>query len=515
VAEPKPAPSAQLRVEAGFAAAVVLAIVSALTLWSTLSANFMVPMADETANAWAGKLAASGHVPYVDFFAFRPPVMVYGLAWFYELVGASLAAVRYLTVAWLVCATLLFYLLVRRRGVGAWPAAGTAVLIPALIVPVWPIPSHYWFAFGFVLAAAVLATNSQLPRISAFAAGIVAALAAGTLQHMGVFAIAIVIALLAARPRRAALLFAAFAGMLLPAIVFGMILYFEGALRAAWEHVVLWPFRNYRRPGGYNDVPWYGLLTSIASALYRVRVLDVLALTFLITIPGFAILHVLLSAPQLKDGAVRMRWLGDALVCALATALFLAARTDFIHVAIWTPAFLYVATRGLVAPTPASGRRVVRGWLLAGTALTVLRWVIFWVSTPPAIDGIARAEDRHRASVDSLLAAIPGAAERRQPVLWLSEHGSRLYFYHAPAPPPIDMVLPPSVNYNPPADYERLAAYARARRVPYILIPNDMLGRFLNDPSPVRDMLLTEYEEWLRFEHNTVYIRHDVKPAGG
>jgi hypothetical protein len=104
-------------------------------------------------------------------------------------------------------------------------------------------------------------------------------------------------------------------------------------------------------------------------------------------------------------------------------------------------------------------------------------------------------------SVPALVEVLPGVREGNLPVLYLARDGSTLYFYWAPVPPPMDWVLPPSARYNSPWEYEVLAAFARERRVRYIVLRREEAAAFREEPSPVATLLAEEY----RFLSDTPY----------
>src|SRR5438046_1964105 len=108
----------------------LIGIVSLTLLLSLFSADFMETSADETTLAWQAKQALA-HVPYRDYFAFKPPLALYSITWAFAVFGTHLSVLRFLTLAALTGSTVLLYLLLIRERVPSWWATAAALMLPA------------------------------------------------------------------------------------------------------------------------------------------------------------------------------------------------------------------------------------------------------------------------------------------------------------------------------------------------------------------------------------------------
>lgn len=509
---------------------LLLALASAGMLVSVFSsrysqagpAGYSPVRSDETVLAWVSKETAAGRVPYRDFFTFIPPLTLYGLASFFKAAGASLGALRLLSVAWLLLVTLLVYaLMVRWRVPPPW-AAGAALSFPALYLPFWPVPSHHWFAAGFgLLALFVISGERTLARHWA-AAGALAGLSGLCLQTEGAVVCGLLFLRWALQERagrgRAAL--AAMGGVAAPLALFALILWLEGALPHAYACLVQWPARYYKQPGGFNDVNFAEFLSghwlsSLPASPGLAGWLPALSLSLAYALPLLALASVAASGAWVSPDARPARpWLFSAGGLVLVGLAYLGGRQDWTHVLFWIPLLVPLALHNVAWDRERWRPAACKAWILLVFAMACVRWPALWIETPPRIGEILGVDELVRSrSVPALLPRLPGVLDHDLPVLYLSMHGSSLYFYWAPLPPPVDWLQPPSMRYNAPEDYERIARFAQEHRIPYILVSENEYRKFAEEPSAVAELLRTRYRPYQKSPWGIVLVRKADGPG--
>ena len=483
----------------------LLTVVSTAVLISAFAAGYANPQADETLLAWMAKRASTGQAPYVDYFCLLPPLAVYGLKFFFGLFGASLGALRLLTIAWLLGSTIeLYVILIRSKVPPLWSAA-LAVQLPALIVPFWPIPSHHWFALGVGLAALCLVTGdtASLPAFRWFCAGLLAGLASLCLQTDGALFAALAllnlpIALDVRASGRAAAFF--FLGLFVPLGTTFFFLLEAGAFPAAWYCLVDWPSHYYRQPGGVDDISplpflWNTLLARVPHPFSLPGFLSLLTFLSALLLPALGLLSFGLSPALTRSAMTRRRLLFKAAAgYFLVLAAYLLGRPDWVHLVLFLPLLMLFP----VQETDWTSERVRPAlWKTVALLLTLwacARWPLHWATTPPLVQRVLRADAQlEQNGPAAVLASLPDVTSNQLPVVYLP-YGSSLYFFWAPAPPPLDWVMPPSSKYNAPRDFEILASFLEERAVPYVLIRESQAEMFLKEPSPLSDVLRRSYQ---------------------
>jgi hypothetical protein len=481
---------------------LLLAGVSLAILFSLFSSGFFPVQADETDVAWVAKQTATGRVPYRDFFTFIPPLVPYGLGAYLKLTGPSLAALRYLSVAWLLLVTLLVYALLLRSRMPAWWAAGTALSFPALFLPYWPVSSHHWFATGFGLMALLAAVRPNPSALHWFTAGLLAGLSGLCLQTEGalVCTLLALLWLLSAPGERRRTALALALGVALPLALFLALLVAAGSLRDAYLCLVEWPAQNYKQPGGFNDVDGVAFLTDLWKQRFPSgggvsRWLPLLLLSAAYALPPLALATASWSPAWTSAARVPDRaWAFSTAGLGLVALAYLAGREDWTHLVFWVPLILVLSGHGLDWASESLQPRLFKGWILLTLVLTAISWATVWAVKPPDPGRIGQADrDFVSKSLPAVLGELPRATEKGLPVLYLSRHGSGLYFYWAPVPPPLDWVEPPSMRYNAPWEYALVARFAVEHEVPYIVTPESNLRPFLDEPSAVATLLRTRY----------------------
>lgn len=495
------------------------AVVCALglaTLTTAFAADFASVQADETMLAWAGKQVVLGRTPYREFFAFLPPLLMWGVGGFYSLAGATLGSLRLLSIGWLAGATVLLYVVVVRQGLSPRWAAAAALLLPALLVPFWPVSSHHWFALGFGLAALVLVSAERPGWGAWFGAGMLAALAGLCVQTSGVvFGVLLAGRLLVAADARSARhLVSLGAGIVLPLAFAVMLLRAQGALGDAFQLVVLWPLNFYKQPEGFNDLRDYSATETVSRITPGSAVVDpLMGVTMLLIALLAALLLRGFRAPAGVAGRAQWRrWAGALAGAVMTVGVCLTGRPDWTHLILAVPPLLYLSLSVVHWSQDAVARRSLQAVIGLALVLLVGRWTLHWTHEPPSLAAVVAVDQAFRnSSVPSVLGELPDGPHAAGPIVYLSHGGSGLYFYHAPEPPPVDWLLPASHHANSPMEFERMAHFMAARRVPYVLIPESYAQAFLADSSALRDILRTRYEPASRTSWGLLLRRSDER----
>ena len=500
--------------------AVLLVLLAVPALLSSLSLGFFPMTSDETTFAWAGARLAKGDVPYRDYFAIIPPGSLALVAGWFDLWGQSLGALRWAQLLIALALSLLLHLNLSARKVPAWLSAGASLCFAWLYFPFWPIPSHHYFAITAALGALLAAPpedggEGALRRGGArwLLAGGLAGFACLTLQTEGTLAVGWLLMQALWKPGRWRNLALFTAGLAVAGVSSAALLAALGAFPAAWDQLVLWPLKHYRQPGGFNDVAFFSSLGEHFQAqsggpgdpfppLRR----GILLLAMIM--PAGSLLTVGFAAYHKRE---RIGWLRVA-QAAWLLALLLAGRAGWVHLALWCPFALLLAVEsaqreGLPEWVPLAWT----SWAGAAFFLCLLAWVPYWFQKPPAISGPSGA-DRWLAEKGppAVVALLPGAVSR-PPILSLP-YGSSLYFQYAPDPPPLDWVMPPSSKFNPQDDYEMLANWCTQKKVPFVLIHPNFVQPFLEDPSPLKDVLNRDYHVQAETQSGLLMARNSPKP---
>ena len=482
--------------------AILLAAIALPLLISVFSYGYFPVQADETNLAWVGKLIAMGRLPYRDFFSFIPPLTLYGLGAFFKAAGSSLANLRLLSISWLLLTTILCYGLCIRQGTPAKWACAAAFAIPAVYVPYWPVPSHHYLAMALGLSACLLVWSGRPATTRWLLGGALCGLSGLALQTEGVFFAGLLALKLLLDPstdrRRSAL--AAVASLASPLALVALILVLNGTAGDAIRDLVLWPFRYYKQPGGFNDVHALrflgGLLGSSWPATFSLPALaPVCLLIVALTLPVLALALASMGPLfEIRRGKKLLPALLPPSGVLLCLLLYVRGRADWVHLALWAPVFLLLAFTAIDWTKERGRPRAIKIWLVAVLLLSAVRWPLYWTRHPPSLRQVLKtdAEFRER-TILPMLHSIPGLEGDGLPLLYLSPQGSGCYFFWAPDPPPVDWLLPPAARYNAPWEYERLARFMREHRIPVVVIPERYYGSFLTDPSPLRDELRRAY----------------------
>lgn len=500
--------------------AALLGVASLAILLSAFSWRFMPVQSDEATVAWAGKQTALGRVPYADFFSFLPPLTVYGLGAFFKAFGASIGALRVLSIFWLTAMTLLYFAMLRRLGQGDGLAAALAFCIPSLIVPVWPVSSHHWLAAGFGLAALWTALDTyERGAPSGWAlSGALCALTLLTLQTDGLFfafACGLLLLLSPHSRRNRRCLLAWLGGLLAPLSVTTAVLAIQGNLSLMIHDVLVWPARYYKQSGGFNDV---SLVRSVGETFGRTLPFSAHPteiLVFLASCATGALVVAPLASLAWSPRWLRARrrpsriWAWIAACMLVMGALYLSGRPDWTHLVFWSPIALFLAAREINWKHERLRPRIAAVVIVIVASVGAFRWALTWTSAPPLLSGALDVDREVMAhSYPLVVRMVPRIAKELAPVLCLPD-GASLYFYWAPLPPPVDLILPVSDRANAPLDYGYFVAFARRERIPYILIRHSQTAAFLSEPSSIATLLRQDYHLAAALPLGDLFERND------
>ena len=497
--------------------AILVAALAIPPLISCLSQGFYPVQADETTLAWAGARASRGDVPYRDFFSILPPFTIAAVSKWFDLFGESLGALRWLEVAASTLCSVLLFVCLRRGGTALATSACASLLPPWLYFVFWPIPSHHYFAVAAALAALLLANPGAdgvpISKIRLSLAAAAASTTFLTLQPEGTIVAAWIVTdelFAPGRVREKSWRFAAFAaGFATPLTLSALELLREGALKHAFYDTLVWPAMYYRRAGGFNDLSFTGSLFDRIT--YGLRGIDSVRgfLDFSVLLAGMLLIF-LCSASVVCRAAGRGRGDIARLLKLLALfALFMNGRSEWVHLAMWGPFIILLGFE--------SGRAPVPPWLdprpaaCLAMAVAAISWGVSWCKAPPDPRDVAKVDGWYASCGPAGVAKfLPGPG--RQPVLYLP-HGSAMYLYYSPDPPPLDWVMPPSKKCNAPWEYEMLASWCENRRVPFVLLGKGYEKGFMEEPSRLSATLSRHYEKEREFAWGLLLRRKASEPS--
>ncbi len=481
---------------------ILLFCAALAVLISIFSSGYFPVQADETDLAWVGKEVASGRIPYGDFFSFVPPATLYGVGAFFRFFGASLANLRFLAIGTTLLIVLFLYLLMLSCHLKAGWAAAAAFTIPSIYLPFWPVPSHHLFAIAFGLAALLAVWPEESKPLRWFLGGALIGLSGMSLQAEGLFFTLYLGARLLtgtySKKTRSGV--AALLGISLPVGVFSLLPFLSRSLGWAYYDLVTWPATYYKQAGGFNDVNpfhflWRRLATTFPHNWHPASAAPMLLLLTAYSLPLLALIMPALSRDwRLGKRRPSRQWILTSTGIFLIFALYLKGRSDWTHMVFLTPMLLLLVVQAIDWERERLRPRLVKVWLVVALAISLARWPMLWVHSPPLLQRVADTDKiMRRRGVAAVVDLLPGVKKNRLPVLYLGKAGSALYFYWAPDPPPLDWIMPPYARYNAPWEYLTLADFARKHHVPYIVIARGEYNAFTKEPSAISDLLNKSY----------------------
>lgn len=469
------------------------------------------PKWDEYIVAYDAHRLLDGQMPYRDFFNFIPPGAFLFLALLFKAAGAAtLTVARYAGLFTALLSAALAASALRRRG---WSLGLSCALgsVPAVcLYPFWAVASHQWLAgacfFGLL---ALLARFQEAGCGSWFLAGLLTGLAGLFLQTGGVGAAALsLVLLLQSLPGRARKAVAWTGGVGAVWVPVGAWLLSGGAGGAFIRDVILWPARNYSRPGNENagailqDLAWR--VQDIGRHLYGAPG----TAGTLLALAGW-VLYALLTA------------LGVALACAAALFFWRALRARSFDNP-WVPAFVLVfflqtgfALRGsanwlhfvyLLGPLMILGLMTVEGpgagrraWKRMGVALLGLLLVVGFLYhgrgallRRPAGWEFTDVDRPIREQAVNRFLRQPGMLPPGGTVAAFPE-GGEVYLYSAPAAVGYTYLTPLSQHYSTLRDHQVAARQVKQNRPAWILVTRELENDYLDPLSPLGRILLADY----------------------
>lgn len=489
---------------------VLLLLVSFAVLVSEFSYYFYPARYDEPYLGWAAQQAAEGRIPYRDFQVMVPPLSVYIPAAWTELSGPGLGRLRILSILWLSGLTLMLFLILVSEGVPDLWAAGAAIIVPCSIVLYWPITSHHWFASGAGLLALWGAFRAERIPVGKrwFLAGVLACVTALFLQTDGFVILLVVLALLfleTPRGKRRKMGLAFSAGYLLPAAATGFVLLLQGALVPAIDNLIVWPMTYYKRTGTFNDV---NLLQTVAAvcrdgmekAHSVMGALSFMNLLGTLLVPVAIVLFLAFSPHLFRPGSAGKRtWLWCVLSVTVVLFAYSRGRTDLVRLMLFFPLLMVIAAKELAWDTERVRPALVKAWILAMVIFSTVHWTTYWIQHPPLVRQVLQ-EDAYRReyTLAAILRMFPRIVKERASVISIP-HGSPLYLYYAPDPPPVDWISPPRDYPKAGLGYKELTAFISTHKPAFIFIEQDHLTgadyvkEFLTFPSPIKTLLESQY----------------------
>jgi hypothetical protein len=519
-----------MRLAKAWTAPVAAWFLAALFLLPFVSPVLSTPRWDEFIVAFDAQRLLNGQVPYRDFFNFIPPGAFYVLAGLLgPLGGVSLTGARYVSLLLVLVNWALLHAALER---GGWPrrqALGLSLLYPVALFPFWPVFSHHWlvhlFCFSFLLLSVWAPGRWSATRCAAL--GFSAGLAGMVLQTEGAYLVLWGLSLIFLPfqgDQRARRLGAFCAGTAAACFIWLGPLIALGAGGGFLRDVVLWPARNYSRPGGDNarllleDVPdrlaalWSGALLPSEGAGHLLVLVSgtLLYAGLLAAAAAVAILPLatLYGAVRRRGGVPPAR-LAGALVTALALGLFFRGRPDWLRLLyllgflgpLWLVAWRTGAADG---GKKRAARLSAAAWiLLAFAAAFHARWA--WVHWPAGWE-LGDADRLTRESPVNRFLANPTNLRPGEAVAAFPE-GGEIYLYGAAPALGYTFFTPLAEGYNDEQDHARAAREIQSSRARWVVMTQDLERGYLSPLSPVGRLLAGSYTRKGVLGHAVFYER--------
>jgi len=245
-----------------------------------------------------------GQVPYKDFFGGMTPAVYYWVAFFMYLLGPTFLAGRIAALVVTFTILLLSCLILYRFQIRNRTPYLVLLSFQAYFVGLyWFIPSHHWLALALCLGSFLFILPSEAPmktRPRSFAAGVLGAGVALTMQHMGILWLAGVLVGHSWAPkttRKTSLKYflIGFFGAAIPvAAYFLAVVGFE----QLFQDLVVLPLTRYHNVADHHNLQFKYMVdhwqTIIATWPTQLRALYVLrTLTLILSFVGLIIVHLL------------------------------------------------------------------------------------------------------------------------------------------------------------------------------------------------------------------------------
>jgi hypothetical protein len=506
------------RVSPPWAIAFAVTLVAVGLLLPLVSPVITPPKYDEFIITFDAQRLLNGQLPHRDYFSFVPPVTSYVLAAAYwPFGGGSLTVARYTSLLVVLLGWLALAAAFARAGWRTWEALLLSALYPLCFYPFWPVASHHWMAFLVCAAFLWIVTD---PRWGAswtgsIATGALAGVALGTIQTEGAYltlaaGVLLIVGQRGAAPRERlrAWLGVALGGTAAVGAIYGPL-----ALAGAWPRMVddllLWPARNYNKPGNDNarvlleDLPvrfgqlWTDGLPLVAPVRFAVSAAGTVMHALLLS----AAVAVLLSALFVALRAAKERAWRDPVqavasaVTVAACYLYLKGRPDWLHMlyplALLGALWLIAAGRAWRGRMPKARRAVAAlGAILAlSGALYFSRRAMVHSSAWLELNDVDRPVREY--VVNRFLrdpkVLPPGGCVAAFP------EGGEVYLYGPKPAVGFTLLFPLQAGLNDLADHTRAARDLARNRPRWIIFRPDVEQGFLDPASPVGVIVARDY----------------------
>jgi 4-amino-4-deoxy-L-arabinose transferase-like glycosyltransferase len=448
---------------------------------------------DESTFVLMASRLLDGHLPYVDLFDNKPPLIFVLLAGSMALLGESLATVRLFGAA-CVLVTAILVMTIARRFVRPGPAAMAGVLTVAVHAL---DPGQHTSAELPATTLIMLATWALLfhrDRLGGAAlAGLSISLAAMTRSNLGivapVFGLYLGIGgLLLGRPGIARWAVAAYtlAG-LLPPVVIALVYWRAGALDVLVTSAVEVPLAYATEQMGMAQ-----------AAAEHLRLMGLFIHLYPILFGGFVVIaaagFISLLAARPSQGSVSDRLVLGMMLTVVTVSMLQTGRA-FAHYWLQVMPLAAVSAASLLDRL-ASRRRT----MLVGPALVAaMVLAALWQTAPDTARFLVSREYRQNGRVLHDAAAAIAAVRQDGDAVWAVEDHLVLWYLHIPpvsriAAHPSNLTLGPVVATLSAADYVSATEYSDvlASRPAFVVV-DGALPDYLPDRAAVREILEREY----------------------
>ena len=474
------------------------------------------PKYDEFIIVYDAQRLVNGQVPFRDYFSFLPPGTYYLLALAYlPFGGGSLTVARYATLGFVLTGWWLLWMGLRRSG---WPAAEAlplSLMYPMCLYPFWPVPSHHWVALLCCAAFfwAVAGGNWARTTRGHVLVGALVGAALAVLQTEGIYlalASAVLLALAFKDGTRGPIVRGALSGGLgaasVLALAYGPLLLL-GAGPAMVQDLLVWPARNYNKPGNDNarllleDLPvrFQRLWSESLDLGQPMRAAVASAGALMLVLLLLATVACLACALAVLAHAGRARTLpppASSAACAVTLAacfLYMKGRPDLLHM-------LYPLAAGgglwLLALGGIPERVNLRKAVVLSAGILVLSGALYHGRRPlahaPGLGELVDVDGPVRDYVVNRFLRDPKVLPIGESVAAFPE-GGEVYLYGPKPATGFTLLFPLDAGLNDLGDHERAAQEMKKNRPLWIILRPDMEKGFLDQASPVGRMLAEQY----------------------
>ncbi|MEJ2422568.1 MAG: hypothetical protein P8018_12860 [Acidobacteriota bacterium] len=411
---------------------------------------------------------------------------------------------------------LIWYAVMRRSGWAFSLSSASAAVFAVCLFPFSPFAPHHWFGATWLLLTAgalVLLANKPIRPFLWSVPGLFAGTALCFLQTSGFLATVLLFIAACVSPTgwKGRVRRGFYAGMGEIAALVCLIgpLAAKGAGLSIWRDLVVWPLKNYHRPGNPNDV---ALLVDIPSRLIHLwsapregrMVLGVIqAVSGTVLYAG-----VMLAAAACVAASVilvikifrREKIFASGWLASTATALvllsFAMVNSTWVHLIYALPVvvFLWLCTVPVQWNSAALRKGVGLGMIGLLAAGLAYRGSLL-VQTPPRPGDIFNVDRPDR---DSALNKSLRHWKYLKPgdKIVVIPTGGNVYLYTYPSAIGYTYFFPLQAHYNDMRDHLKVAQEIAAERPAAVLVQRVVLAEFLSPADPVGKVLKRDYKPY-------------------